>query len=204
MRKVILLLGVAIIIGACLSTTSSQPSQPVIVENVDTEPKVVCPTCAALSTCPPIPPTPTVTFTPSPSPTQTPMNTPTLTSRPYKIIDGSPTYLQNFAHRDKGCNWIGVAGQALDRKGIPISNLVVVIEGTLEGKTVDLITMTGLESAYGPAGFEQQLAEKAIDAMGTLRITLFDLTGNALSDTVRFNTYSDCKKNLILFYFKQR
>jgi hypothetical protein len=204
MRKVILLVILSIFTGACVSTASIQPTQPVVEVNAVVEPKAVCPTCAAVSTCQPIPATPTLTFTPNPTPTQTPMNTPTQTSKPYGLLEGSPTYLQNFAHREKGCSWMGVAGQALDRTDRPISNLVIVIEGTLEGKPVDFITLTGLVSAYGPGGFEQKLSDKAINTVGTLRITLFDMAGVAISDSIQFNTYSDCKKNLILIYFKQR
>ena len=97
-------------------------------------------------------PTKTISPTETATPTQTITPTPTVPS--FIIQPGTPVYLQNFAHPEEGCNWMGAAGQVFDRSGNPIANMVVVIEGILNDASVDLIGMTGLESAYGPGGFE--------------------------------------------------
>lgn len=99
---------------------------------------------------------------------------------------------------------MGVAGQVFDRSGKPILNMVVVVDGVLNNTTVDLIGLTGLNSAYGPGGFEIQLANAVINSSNTLAITLYDLAGSAMTYPFAFSTYTDCSKNLILINFNQR
>ena len=114
-----------------------------------------------------------------------------------------PIYMQNFVHQDKGCNWLGVAGQVFDLNGSPLQNIVVAVKGTLNGSTISLIALTGYPAslAYGPGGFEVQLAQTVIASSNTLTIQLFDVSGKALSDAVLFTTYASCTKNLILINF---
>jgi hypothetical protein len=116
----------------------------------------------------------------------------------------TPSYLQNFAHPDKACNWMGVAGQAFDKTGNPVLNLVVVVDGVVSGKALDLLGMTGTARAYGPGGYELVVGNKAVVSSGPLTIQLFDLAGKMLTDAFPFNTVADCKKNLILINFVAR
>lgn len=148
--------------------------------------------------------TPTTTITPTMTLTSTLTRTPTQVILPYTIQPSTPAYLQSFAHPEAGCNWLGVAGQVFDRAGKPITNMVVVVEGVLNNSAVDLIGLTGLNGAYGPGGFEIQLANRVMNSTNTLTITLYDLAGSAMTYPFAFSTYADCSKNLILINFNQR
>lgn len=170
---------------------TATPTQP--------QPSAVPPTATATATQV-IPPTATATATKPASPTATATAVP---SKPYSVQANSPVYLQNFAHLDKGCSWLGVAGQVFDRSGKPVSNLVVSVEGFIGNQTVDGLGLTGLNSPYGPGGYEIVLADQAVDTTRSLFVTLYDLSGNALSLPVIINTYADCSKNLVIVNFKQ-
>ena len=153
--------------------------------------------------------TPTITFTSIPTKTFTntplPTNTPTVTpdGKLFQIQPNSPVYLQNFAHPAQKCNWMGVAGQIFDKSGNPAQSLIVVVEGLLEDKIIDQISLTGLASSYGPGGYEVYLTNELIASEDALYIQLFNLEGEAISNTFYFDTYADCNKNLILINFQQ-
>jgi hypothetical protein len=173
------------------------------------------PTCPSCPTCLPPPSSPTpivVTATEQPLPSETPTlqepsSTPTLvstsTTARYDVVPNSPFYLQNYAHPEKGCQWMGVAGQVLRRDGFPQNDLVIVVEGTLNGNPVELLTLTGLSDQYGLGGYEVELSNQLIASQGTLKVTLFDVNGNALANPVSFDTIADCQKNLIIVNFEQ-
>lgn len=131
----------------------------------------------------------------------TPTATSTLT--PYKLQD-SVMYTTNFAYPDLGCNWMGIAGQVLDKSGNPLTNMVVTVEGVLGSAKIDLIDLTGLATTYGPGGYEIQLSNKPMDSKDTLTITVYDLAGFQISDSVKFSTFNDCTKNLIIANFTSR
>jgi hypothetical protein len=99
---------------------------------------------------------------------------------------------------------MGIAGQVFDQNGNPISNLVVSVKGVLDNKTVDLLALTGVAPDYGPGGYEIKLAEKVIASKSTLKIIVFDLQGNQLSDAVALDTTTDCSQNLIITNFKKK
>ena len=99
---------------------------------------------------------------------------------------------------------MGVAGQVFDRSGKPILNMVVVVEGVLNNATIDMIGLTGINGAYGPGGYEIQLANAVINSSNTLAITLYDLAGSTMTYPLAFSTYADCSKNLVLINFNQR
>lgn len=162
-------------------------------------------------------PEPTATFTPepthTPSPTATPFSlftpttTPTSETRgmPFIVGPGTPVSTSSLAfHPEAGCNWMGVAGQVFDLSGAPISGQQVRIGGVLAGKPVDMLSLTGLTSAYGTAGFyEFTLGDKPIASKGTLWVQLLDQAGLAMSEKIYFDTYDNCEKNLIFINFKQ-
>lgn len=208
----------------CPTCPAAYPSVPPIVVPCDTQ---VCPTCPPVTT--PLPPTatkqsptviltstvilsPTITVTTSTTSditqtvtsTETTPFTPTQVYKPYKIQPNSPVYMQNFAHLDKVCNWMGVAGQAFDVSGQPVKNLVVVIEGFLNNQPIDMVDLTGLRTSYGPGGYEIVLSDGVISSSDSLFITLYSLNGEDLSLPVVFNTYADCNKNLIVINFQQQ
>ena len=145
------------------------------------------------------------TDTPSPTASSTPEPTKTLPSSnmPFQVQPNSPVYLQNFAHADLGCKWMGVAGQVFDSSGKPLINQVIVVEGFLDNKLVDTLTLTGLSTPYGPGGYEIKLSNSVIASTNSLFISLYDLSGKALSIPVIINTFEDCNKNLIIVNFQK-
>lgn len=121
----------------------------------------------------------------------------------FTVQQGNPSYLQNFAHVEQGCNWLGVVGQVFDKTGQPINRMVVRVEGFLGSQSLDALGMTSLATAYGPGGYEIELSDNPINSSGTLSIALFNLEGERVSAYVPFNTYTDCSKNLILINFQE-
>jgi hypothetical protein len=228
MKKLLLVLFFSFLLSGCI-TLDEGVNNPGMM---DIQPTTQ-PTCPVCPTCPPgtgIPPTSTPTPTQTATITSTPTATSTCTLRPntvtpsgptpstptptltrtatnvslwFTVQAGMPIYLQNFVHDDKGCNWMGVAGQVFDKDGSPLGNVVVVVKGSLNGAQVSFITLTGFPSSvsYGPGGYEIQLANAIYNSGNTLSIQLFDSTGVALSNPVPFSTYANCSKNLILINF---
>ncbi len=203
MKKVFLLTAIfTLLISGCqfipilLPTPSASiPEFMYTPEREDTASQINSATLAAS-------PTPAQTFTPSPLPL--PSATPT--SLPLILQTGSPAYIQNFAHADAGCSWLGIAGQIYDANNQTINNLVVNIKGKLGQTEIDKIALTGIPEAniYGPGGYEIKLADNAVISENTLRIQVFDINGNSLSKPTPFLTYSDCDKNLVIINFQMK
>ena len=122
-------------------------------------------------------------------------------SYPYHIQNGTPVFIQNFAHADAGCNWLSVAGQVFDASGAPVKNLQVSISGSLSGSPVNLLGVTGQADQYGPGGYEIQLGSQAVTSTDTLFIRLLDGNGNPISDQIPFNTSASCDQNVVLINF---
>lgn len=121
--------------------------------------------------------------------------------RPYQLQPGSPAWLPNFIHPEAGCNWLGVAGQAFDAEGNPVTMLVVEVGGILSGNQIQSLSLTGVAPAYGPSGYEVHLGNRAVDSGSTLWIMLKDLSGKELSNRIYFDTFADCSRNLVLINF---
>lgn len=154
--------------------------------------------------------TPRPTFTPFS--TQTPFSfipptkTPRPTSTPKAPFSATVNYIEStIFHPELGCSFLGVGGEAVDVNNSPHLFATVMIGGTLGGQTIDPnmhMTVTGVATQYGKAGFEYVLGSTPVNSSKTLWIQLFDQSGIPLSDKVYFNTYTDCKKNLIQVRFK--
>lgn len=162
--------------------------------------------------------TPNPTETPVPTETQIPTDIPTATpalsvqvspnptivgGMPFVLQQGNPVAIPNIAHPNLGCNWTGVAGQALGLNEAPVVGLLVKLEGTLAGKPVNLLGMTGTATQYGMGGYEFTLADHLVASRNSLTIQLFDQAMIALSDKVSFDTFEDCNQALIHINFKQ-
>jgi hypothetical protein len=146
------------------------------------------------------------TTTPSlPDPTQTPEPTPepisTVVVYEYQLQEGSPAYIENIHHPDRGVNWMGVGGQVFDSVGNPVERIVVVAAGTLGGEPIEVLGMTGAARQYGPGGYELQLAQRLIQSSGTVTVTLYDLAGNVLSEAVAIDTFDDPARATIIVNF---
>lgn len=155
---------------------------------------------------------PLPTDTPAPSSTPFSLFTPTQTvavsgvrGSPFEVSQGTPVSTASLAfYPERRCDWMGVAGQVFDLSGAPISGQQVRIGGFLGGKAVDMLTLTGLTSAYGTAGFyEFTLADKPIASNKSLWLQLVDQAGLAMSEKIYFETFESCDKNLTFINFKQ-
>jgi hypothetical protein len=118
---------------------------------------------------------------------------------PFVVEGGNPTYSAS----PKGCSWLGVAGAVYDLSHNPLDNLLVIVQGKLSGKTIDMEQITGAASENKGGAFEFQLADQPVLSLNTLRIQLLDGTRNPISDKIIFNTYAACDKTLITVIFIQ-
>lgn len=163
-------------------------------------------------------PSPTLELTPSntPRPTFTPFftNTPFSLVPPTKTERPSATPKAPFTatsqqvestviHPDLACNWAGIGGTVVDVNGSHVVGTVVVLRGTLNGKTIEQQTVTGINKEYGQSGYEFVIGNAPIQTKGTLYVQLVDLQNIPLSDPVPLTTSSDCGKNLVLVRFKK-
>ncbi len=152
--------------------------------------------------------TPSPTSTPTPAPTLTPTPTvpptPTLspTPYPYELQPGTPTYsTSKVFHSAEGCNWLSVAGQVLDASGKPVV-INVMVRGELAGTPVELYTISGTATNFGPGGYEIQLADHPIASTHTLYIQLLDPNGLPVSPQIYFDTHDSCEENITLINFR--
>jgi len=142
---------------------------------------------------------PTVTRVATRLPSVTPPVTPPATSTPlpyFEAQQGSPLYVRNLFHPEQGCHWLGIGGQVLGKDGQPFRDILIEAGGSLAGKDVFALGLSGASPHYGSSGYELILAGEATDSLGTLWIVARDLQGRRLSDHIYLDTYSDCQKNL--------
>lgn len=123
-------------------------------------------------------------------------------SFPYGLQPGTPAVLQNFLNTD-GCNYLGVGGQVLKSNGEAVTGLVVEITGTLNGKNVLYLGLTGNAQNLGPGGYELKMGAQPIDSSGSLKIQVFNLNGIPQTPLVPIKTYADCNKNFVLVNFSE-
>jgi hypothetical protein len=164
---------------------------------------------------------PTLVLTPSNTPR--PTFTPFFTSTPFSLVPptrtlkpatATPTPKAPFTattqqvestviHQDLACNWAGIGGTVVDSNGSHIVGMVVVLRGTLNGKTVEQQTLTGINKEYGPSGYEFVLGNAPVESKNTLYVQLVDMQNIPLSDQIFVSTSGDCAKNLVLVRFKK-
>jgi hypothetical protein len=165
---------------------------------------------------------PTLVLTPSNTPR--PTFTPFFTNTPFSLVPptrtlrpptATPTPRAPFSaisvtnvesliiHPDLTCNWAGIGGTVVDANNSPVIGTVVVLRGTLNGKTIEQQTVAGINKEYGPSGFEFVLGNAPVESDETLYVQLVDLQNIPLSDPVYVTTSSDCTKNLVLVRFKR-
>jgi hypothetical protein len=121
---------------------------------------------------------------------------------PYRLQSGTPAALQNFLNSD-GCNYLGVGGQVFKLNGTAVSGLVVEITGTLSGKNVLYLGLTGNAQNLGPGGYEVKIGTQPVDSKGTLNFQIFDLNGAPQTPLIPFDTSADCTKNFVLVNFSE-
>lgn len=206
-----------------LFTNPNSPLNPFPPVPLPTEVQTPTPTFTII----PLQPTWTSTATIKPSPSRTkaptwtlipelltpiasitPVNTPitdTLTITPTPMpASAEITYeASTTVHKDSACAWMGVGGKVLDADNKPLVFQTVQLSGSLNGKPVNLMVLSGhdTEDAYGPSGFEFVLGTAPVASTQELWIMLFDNTGKPLTGKVYFDTFTDCNKNLVMVVF---
>lgn len=128
-----------------------------------------------------------------PTPTRTP-------KAPFSVTTSQVE--STLIHPDLACNWAGIGGTVVDANNSPIIGQVVVLRGTLDGKTIEQQTVSGINKEYGQSGFEFVIGSVPI-ASTTLIVQMVDLNNIPLSDPIAITTSSDCTKNLVLMRFKK-
>lgn len=116
----------------------------------------------------------------------------------------SPTYLSNFFKPDIPCNEVEIAGQVFDQNGLPLNEMIVIVEDTNSEKTNELIGFTGTFPEFGPAGY---LIKHPLNSPETIiNIQLFNPNGETISEKYTVNLYTTCEKNLTIvnFYFDDK
>ena len=142
-----------------------------------------------------------VPATETPTPTRTPTLTPT-SKAPFSAASVNAIESEIIPHLlAAGCNWQGVGGTVDDQNNSPIIGITVRLVGTLDGKPVDMFTVSGINLEYGRSGFEFVLGDTPVDSRDTLYVQLLDQAYLPISDKVYIDTFSDCKKNLVLVRF---
>ncbi len=113
---------------------------------------------------------------------------------------GSPVLTRAFLHTESGCKWMGAAGQFFDTAGQPITGLIVAVVGNAGSQSVEAVTTTGVQSGYGPGGYEIKLADQTV--AGIFWMQAFSSNGSPLTDVVEFQLSGECAQNLALFNFR--
>ena len=85
-----------------------------------------------------------------------------------------------------------------------MKGFVLRLGGSINGVELgEQFRLSGLDTIYGPSGFEFTLSGTPLQTVESYWIQLQDQAGNPLTDKIYFDTYADCKRNLILINFKQ-
>lgn len=149
-------------------------------------------------------PTWTPLFTDTPFSLVPPTRTPKPTSTPKAPFSASVQQVDStIIHPEFGCNWAGIGGTVVDSNNSDIIGTVVVLRGFLDGKTIDLTTVSGINKEYGQSGYEFVLGNAPVASNKTLYVQLVDQSGVPLSDKVEVITSADCAKNLVIVRFKK-
>lgn len=145
--------------------------------------------------------TPLPSATPQPTIEPTPTFTPT-PAYPYDIQLGSPRLLPDLRSAERGCQWMGVAGQVFDADGQPVEGVVVGISGELDGSPVNGVGLSGVATDYGSGGYEILLADRPLASNGSLWAQVFNSDWQPLSPAYPIFTSADCAENLVLLNFQ--
>jgi len=142
-----------------------------------------------------------VPATDTPVPSRTPTFTPTPRA-PFSATSVNAIESVLIPHlQNASCNWQGVGGTVDDQNSSPIIGIVVRLAGRLDGKSIELTTVSGVSPEYGKSGFEFVLGDTPVNSKETLYVQLLDQAGLPLSDKIYIDTSSDCEENLVLVRF---
>ena len=208
----------------------NRPSEPVVFEDSSPSPEIATLTRTqtdALETTKPVAPTSTISaptatreiaFSQTVAPSSTVSVTFTATQEPAQTVTTAPkgyysyhvmgvppvTYIQaSVMNPGRGCEWTGIGGQVLDIQHRPAPGIMIQLGGAIGGNEVLKTSLSGVATQYGAAGYEFTLNIDPTDSKQGLWVRLVDQGMNPISDQVYFDTYSECKQNLVLINFQQ-
>jgi hypothetical protein len=120
-------------------------------------------------------------------------------------LQGSPAAVSSASfHTDTSCSWMGAGGRVYDLANTPLKGLVLRLGGNVNGVELEeQFRLSGMDPIYGPSGFEFTLSNTLLQTVQSYWIQLEDQAGLPLANKVYFDTFVDCKRNLILINFKQ-
>lgn len=150
---------------------------------------------------------PTITLQPSATPVSLvpPTRTPPATATPRAPYGASVTAIEStIIHPELGCGWFGIGGSVVDDSNAPVLYMTLHLTGSLDGKPIEKLTVSGTAPDYGQSGFEFDLGNTPVASNKLLVLQLFNQAGERQADDIPIVTYNDCKKNLILVRFKGR
>lgn len=202
------------LLSGFLPTQKPTPT-PAVALALPTPKPTVRATDTPLRTWTPLPtktPQPTETPRNTPSPSRRPGSTPTFpptwtpelpsgtppptrSNYPFALQDNEIIYTQYFFSSE--CNWLGIAGQVVDKEGNPLVGLPVVLNG---GGFQNHVTYSGNAPAYGESGWEHFLDTKVKE--GDFTIQLYSNEPQPISDQIQVHTRADCRVNLIMIVFE--
>jgi hypothetical protein len=165
-------------------------ARPTFTEIPTNTPFVLVTNTPLVTQDPNVTPSKTVAASPTPKPTSLPF------SADVKYIDST------IIHPEKDCSWAGIGGSVVDASNAPVFGMVINLKGTFNGAVVSQLSVSGTAPLYGTSGFEFVLGDTPLDSTGLLEIQLLDQGGLPLSPLIKFDTSSDCAKNLVLVQFK--
>lgn len=145
---------------------------------------------------------PTLTNTPEPTATETPVvitqapTEPPPSPFPFVLRDNQLTFTSNFANT-AGCAWQGIGGQVVDIQGNPLLGVNVHVYGP----NIDIFTVSGSNTLYGPSGWEIPLTN-AVNNL-TYYVELQTQAGTIISPTTPVQFPADCARNLAVVNFQQ-
>jgi hypothetical protein len=177
----------------------------IVIPTETAQPERVDPTITPTASITPMPPT--LTFTPSPTATDTPTPGPSPTATinsiyPFIMVN-TPVAINGSAMPDHDTCMLWVAGQAYDLQNAPMVGVFVQLGGYINGKSLNVLSLTGTALQFGRAGYEFVIAEKPVRSRQSVWVQLLDQTRVPLSSKIYIDTDEDCQKNLILINFRQ-
>jgi hypothetical protein len=149
---------------------------------------------------------PTYTLEPSSTPFSlvTPSITSTPTATPKAPFSATITYIEStIIHPEAACNWQGIGGTVVDASNADMLRMTIRLVGFYDGKSKNELTVSSIAPAYGKSGYEFFLGTVPISSKGELYLQLEDQSGLPLSSKIYIDTFTDCKKNLVLVRFKK-
>jgi hypothetical protein len=80
-------------------------------------------------------------------------------------------------------------------------DLIVIAGQDSAGESNQWAARTGLSTQYGPGGYEIQFTGQSTATTQDYWVQVLSPTGDILSERVRFDTFDDCDRNLVLVNF---